>query len=140
LGAEVTLHGADSDELVRSIIDVTDGGAHVSMDALGSWITCRNSISCLRRRGRHVQVGLMSGDQANPPLPVGRIIAYELEFKGSHGMQAHRYDAMLGMILAGRVSPDDLISDRISLSEAPAALMQLPEVTQRGITVITDFG
>jgi alcohol dehydrogenase len=140
LGAEVALRATDSDGLVRSIVDVTDGGAHVSIDALGSWITCRNSISCLRRLGRHVQVGLMLGDQANPPLPVGRIIAYELELKGSHGMQAHRYSAMLGMILAGRVSPGDLISHRISLSEAPAALMQLPSATQRGITVITDFG
>jgi threonine dehydrogenase-like Zn-dependent dehydrogenase len=55
-------------------------------------------------------------------------------------MQAHRYAAMLGMILAGQVSPGDLISHRISLSEAPAALMQLPRTTQRGITVITDFG
>jgi alcohol dehydrogenase len=140
LGAEVALRATDSDGLVRCIVDVTDGGAHVSIDALGSWITCRNSISCLRRRGRHVQVGLMLGDQANPPLPVGRIIAYELELKGSHGMQAHRYSAMLGIILAGRVSPGDLISHRISLSEAPAALMQLPSATQTGITVITDFG
>ena len=82
----------------------------------------------------------MLGDQANPPLPVDRIIAYELELRGSHGMQAHRYAAMLGMILAGRVSPGDLISQRISLGEAPAALMQLPRTTQRGITVITDFG
>lgn len=139
LGAEVTLDATNGDVVVRSIIDVTDGGAHVSIDALGSWITCRNSISCLRRRGRHVQVGLMLGDQANPPLPVDRIIAYELELRGSHGMQAHRYAAMLGMILAGRVSPGDLISHRISLSEAPAALMQLPHTTQRGITVITDF-
>jgi alcohol dehydrogenase len=82
----------------------------------------------------------MLGDQANPPLQVDRIIAYELELRGSHGMQAHRYPAMLGMILAGRVSPGDLISHRISLGEAPAALMQLPHTTQRGITVITDFG
>jgi alcohol dehydrogenase len=145
LGAEIALHATDplhatdNGGLVRSIREATDGGAHVSIDALGSWITCRNSISCLRRRGRHVQVGLMLGDQANPPLPVDRIIAYELELKGSHGMQAHRYGAMLGMILAGQVSPGDLISRRISLSEAPAALMQLPAATQRGMTIITDF-
>jgi len=140
LGAEIALKAADSDLLVAAILDATDGGVHVSIDALGSWITCRNSILCLRRRGRHVQVGLMAGDQANPPLPVDRIIAYELDFKGSHGMQAHRYGAMLGLILAGRVSPGDLISQRISLGEAPAALMELPRAAQRGMTIITDFG
>jgi alcohol dehydrogenase len=138
LGAEVTLRG-DDEGLLSAIADATGGGAHVSIDALGHRTTCRNSILSLRRRGRHVQVGLLLGDQADPPLPMGRVIGWELQVLGSHGMQAHRYDAMLGMILSGKVDPAVLISRRIGVADAPAALMNMPSSTASGVTVITDF-
>jgi alcohol dehydrogenase len=139
LGAELALRGDDDKALLDAIADATGGGAHISIDALGHRGTCRNSILSLRRRGRHVQVGLLLGDQADPPLPMGRVIGWELELLGSHGMQAHRYGDMLALILSGRIDPDDLISRRIALSDAPAALMDVPQSTERGVTVITDF-
>lgn len=139
LGAELTLCGDDDKALLDAIAAATGGGAHVSIDALGHRSTCRNSILSLRRRGRHVQIGLLLGDQADPPLPMGRVIGWELELLGSHGMQAHRYGDMLGLILSRQIDPDDLISRRIALSDAPAALMDVPHSTERGVTVITDF-
>jgi alcohol dehydrogenase len=137
LGAEIALRG---DDIPDAIADATGGGAHVSIDALGHRDTCRDSILSLRRRGRHVQVGLLAGDQADPPLPMGRVIAWELALIGSHGLQAHRYDEMLGLILSGKVDPERLISRRIRLGEAPAALMEMPRSAEAGVTVITDFG
>jgi alcohol dehydrogenase len=86
LGAEV---GVLADDDVRAAtVEHTKGGAHVSMDALGSRVTCYNSIACLRPQGRHVQVGLMLGAHADPPVPMGLVIAKELQVMGSHGMQA----------------------------------------------------
>jgi alcohol dehydrogenase len=138
-GAELTFCGDDDKALLDAIADTTGGGAEVSIDALGHRTTCRNSILSLRRRGRHVQVGLLLGDQADPPLPMGRVTGWELELLGSHGMQAHRYADMLALILSGKIEPDDLISRRIALSDAPAALMDVPYSTEPGVTVITDF-
>lgn len=46
----------DAAEAVR---EHTRGGAHLSLDALGSAATAAASVSGLRRRGRHVQVGLL---------------------------------------------------------------------------------
>ena len=86
-----------------AVHELTGGGAQVSVDALGSKVTCRNSILSLRRRGRHVQVGLMLAEEADPPLPMARVIAWELELLGSHGMQAHAYGPMLAMIAAGKL-------------------------------------
>jgi alcohol dehydrogenase len=123
LGAEVALLGDDENALLQAIAEFTGGGAHVSIDALGHRSTCRNSILSLRRRGRHVQVGLLLGDEADPPLPMSRVIGWELELLGSHGMQAHRYGDMLALILSKRVDPEKLVSRRIPLSEAPAALV-----------------
>ena len=67
------------------------------------------------------------------------VVANELEILGSHGMQAHRYDEMLGMIIAGKLSPEKLIGDMISLEESIAALTSMNEFKSGGVTLITRF-
>ena len=37
---------------------------------------------------------------------MAKVIAHELEIYGSHGIQAHRYGAMLAMVEAGTLHPD----------------------------------
>jgi len=136
-GASRVINVAETKDVVSAVRDMTQGGAHVSMDALGSPVTCFNSIACLRRRGRHLQVGLMLGDHARPQIPMDKVIAHEIEIRGSHGMQAHRYPAMMEMILAGRLQPQKLIGKTISLEETPAALMAMDRFQGAGISVIT---
>lgn len=127
---------ADVPELIR---EITSGGAHVSIDALGSPQTCADSINCLRKRGRHVQVGLLLAAQNRPALPMDRVIAHELEIVGSHGMQAYRFPELIAMIEAGRLNPAALIGRRISVAEAPAALQDMGRFTHTGLTVIDRF-
>ena len=81
----------------------------------------------------------MLGDQADPPIPMSRVIGWELEIYGSHGMQAHRYDAMLGMIGSGLLSPDRLIGREITLDQSVEALMAMDRFESIGATVITSF-
>ena len=112
---------------------------HVSLDALGSNVTCLNSIDGLRKRGKHIQVGLMLGDDRMPALPMDRVIADELEILGSHGIQAHRYTELLAMIEAGKLRPELLTGNTISLDDA---LVELPEMNSfrgAGVTVIDRF-
>ncbi|WP_440103162.1 alcohol dehydrogenase catalytic domain-containing protein [Streptosporangium sp. H16] len=120
--------GADVAARVR---ELTSGGAHVSIDALGDPGTCVASIESLRRRGRHVQIGLLPG---LTPLPMGRVIGYELELLGSHGMAAHAYPAMLEAVADGTLSPDALVTRSIGLDEAGAALASIGSVP--GVTMI----
>jgi alcohol dehydrogenase len=93
----------------------------------------------LRKRGRHVQIGLLAGDQANPPLPMGRVIGWELELYGSHGMAAHAYPEMFEMIASGKLQPGRLIGEHIPLDDAPGALMDMDTFPGIGITVIDSF-
>jgi len=125
--------------VVEAVIGITTGGAHVSIDALGHPTTCFNSISSLRRRGRHVQVGLMLAEHATPRIPMAKVIAQELELLGSHGMQAHRYDAMLAMIQSGKLAPEKLLGRTISLEESMEALMSMDRFEGVGVTVVTKF-
>jgi alcohol dehydrogenase len=138
-GAVATINGAQVPDVVGAVREATRGGAHVSIDALGSPATCFNSISNLRRRGRHVQIGLMLGEHAAPKIPMAQVIGHELEIYGSHGMQSWRYEAMLAMIETGRFDPAGLIGQHISLDEAAVALTAMDKASGAGISVITRF-
>jgi alcohol dehydrogenase len=134
-GAAGTVDATGTD-VVSAVHDLSGGGARVSLDALGSVSTYQNSIRCLRRRGRHIQVGLMLAQDAMPPLPMADVIAAELELVGSHGMAAHAYPAMLAEIAAGTLHPERLVTRRISLAQAPAALATLDRASGPGISVV----
>ena len=139
LGATVTINATQAGDVAAAVREATGGGAHVSLDALGSAQTCLSSIAGLRKRGRHIQVGLMLAEHRHAAIPMDRVIADELEILGSHGMQAHRYDAMLAMIASGQLRPELLVGQRISLDEAPAALADLSSFRGAGVTVIDRF-
>jgi alcohol dehydrogenase len=139
VGASVTINAARSVDVVEEIMAATAGGAHVSLDALGSASICFNSISSLRRRGKHIQVGLMLGDDSTAPVPMARVISHELEVLGTHGMQAHRYDAMLAMLQSGKLAPQRLVGATVTLSQSIHVLTQMAQFDASGVTVITDF-
>ncbi|MFE1285361.1 zinc-dependent alcohol dehydrogenase family protein [Streptomyces sp. NPDC058751] len=124
---------ADPAQAVR---ELTGGGAHVSLDALGSPGTCAASVDGLRRRGRHVQVGLLPSPAGVTPVPMARVIALELELLGSHGMAAHAYPPLLELVRAGVLRPDLLVTSAVTLDAAPSALAAMGSDRGPGVTVI----
>ena len=138
-GAAYLLNARNQPDVSTAILEFSKGGVHVSIDALGSKVTCYNSISCLRKRGKHIQVGLLAGSEANPTIPMHLVIAKELEILGSHGMQAHAYPEMMQMILDHKIAPEQLIGRRISLEAAAGALMRMDSFEEKGMAMITQF-
>ncbi len=139
LGAEVALPFRDG--VAEAVREVTDGGAHVSMDAIGSPQTLAAALSALRTRGRHVQVGLLPAAAGPPTVAMDRVIGKELAILGSHGMAAADYPAMLERISAGELRPDRLIGRTISLDDTPAALASMDQPHPfAGMTVILPEG
>jgi len=120
----------------QAVRDIIDGGAHVTLDAVGSPVIAATAVRSLRRRGRHVQVGLLLGEDAMTALPMNVVIAQELEIYGSHGMAAVDYPAMLDLITSGLLQPERLIGSVIGLEEAGEALAAMDAGTTTGITVI----
>jgi alcohol dehydrogenase len=138
LGAEAALDARAGDP-AAAVREATRGGAHVSLDALGSAATCAASVGSLRKRGRHVQVGLMLGDERSVPLPMSRVISHELQLAGVHGMAVRHYPPMLAAIAAGRLDPARLIGAKVPLEDAGAELAAMGRFARRGTTVITSF-
>ncbi len=135
LGADHTLL-ADGTDIPSAVGDLTGGGSHVAIDAVGSEQTCADAILSLRRRGRLVQVGLLPPIDGHPRVPMSRVIGWELDVLGSHGMAATDYPGMLALIEAGSLQPQRLIERTIGLDEAADLLPRFDQATVAGMTMI----
>lgn len=139
VGAVHTLNPRTVDDIPAAIHELTDGGAHVSIDALGNPVTAKNSVLSLRKRGRHVQVGLLLADEDNTPMPMSAVVGRELEIVGSHGMQAHAFPRLMAMISAGKLQPKKLVSRTVDLAEGVKILQSMGDFRHSGVAVIDSF-
>ncbi|MBM9466073.1 alcohol dehydrogenase catalytic domain-containing protein [Nakamurella leprariae] len=125
-------------EIAEQVRSLAGGdGVAVAVDAIGRPDVLAASVLSLGRRGRHVQAGLLLGEHAAPAVPMDRVIAWELQLFGSHGMAAGDYPAMLAEIADGSLDPTLLVGTVAPLTEAPTALAALggrPDVA--GLTVL----
>ena len=139
-GAVETVDASQTDAAAR-IRDVTDGGVHVSMDALGAAETAQASIQSVRPRGTHVQVGLTTDDEKGEiSLPTDYMTRHEISFVGSRGMPPTRYDELFRFIADGRVDPEALVTARVALEDVPDRLAAMDDFETVGVEVVTDFG
>ncbi|WP_395245680.1 zinc-dependent alcohol dehydrogenase family protein [Agromyces sp. MMS24-K17] len=135
LGAIPVKGGEGAAQRVR---EISEGGVEVSIDAFGSPETSLASVRSLRKRGRHVQIGLMVGDAASAPMPMDAVIAGELELLGSHGMAAHEYPDMLWAVATEAFRPIELVGRTIRLEDVPKALAKMGTAgaSGSGMTVV----
>ncbi|WP_117594923.1 zinc-dependent alcohol dehydrogenase family protein [Haloprofundus halophilus] len=142
VGADAVVDSSELDGrgVTSAIRAETDGGAHVSVDALGLEETCRNSIFCLRKRGTHVQLGLTTEkERGEVSLPTDRMTMQEISFLGSRGMPPTRYEELLGLMATGDVDPGALVSREVPLSDVPERLAAMTNYETEGIEVVTEF-
>ncbi|KAB1187767.1 MULTISPECIES: zinc-dependent alcohol dehydrogenase family protein [Haloferax] len=137
LGAEVLVNAAEDDP-VAAVRDATDGGAHVSVDALGVAETCRNSVRCVRPRGTHVQVGLTTdAEKGEVSLPTDWMTRHEISFLGARGMPPTNATDLLSVLASGAVDPGTLVTKTVSLDEVPARLAAMTDYGTVGVEVMT---
>lgn len=141
VGALETINGAEVDDVPKAIRGYTDGGADISMDALGIPETCKNSLACLDVQGQHVQVGMSTTDEEDDgvPLPLNEIVGSEIEFIGSKGMPTQRYPELLRMITSGKLQPTKLVTQKVTLEEVSDRLRAMDDYGTVGIEVVTEF-
>lgn len=122
------------------VMQLTGGGAHVSVDALGNPQTCVDGILSLRKSGRHLQIGITTKAEAGHiRIPVDLIVYKELKMIGSLGMPSHRFDAMLPMIVKKQLQPGKLVTREIALEEVQSIFEGMSNATVNGAFVVTQF-
>ena len=140
IGATHTVNAARTNDVGEAIRDLTGGGAQASIEALGRTETFHNSLRCLAKLGRHVQIGQPLDEHANPPIPLLETVYYrQLVIMGSRGLSALRFPALFEMIAAGRLNIEKLIKNRIALEGATAVLQQMDRHEDVGISLIERF-
>jgi alcohol dehydrogenase len=139
LGAVAVIDASVVDDVPQVIHGLTGRGADLSLDTLGSRVTCGNSIRCLRKRGRHVQVGLLVGDDVSPPIPLELALSRELELVGSHGLQASHYPELFRLITEGKLDPSQLIRHTVSLEDVAAVFADMETFAGYGMTIVNQF-
>lgn len=139
LGAAVTVNAKKNDP-VEAVREITKGGAHVGVDALGIAATCRNALDGVRRRGRHVQIGLTgAAERGEIKLPIDRIVGSEITVVGSGSLPAPGYGAMMRMIEAGKLKPAKLVTRTVPLAEASAVLESMDSFATMGFVVVDSY-
>ncbi|HXR37009.1 MAG TPA: zinc-binding dehydrogenase [Candidatus Binataceae bacterium] len=139
VGADHVINGRNTDP-VAAVRDLTGGGAHVAVDALGIATTCRNALMSLRRRGRHIQIGMTTQQEKGEiSLPIDHIIVMGLHIIGSGVIPAWRYPAMLRMVETGKLSPRKLITQTIALEKAFGVIEQMSTFANLGISVVNSY-
>lgn len=136
VGAELCVDAREAPDVPAQVVEATRGGADVSIDALGSSLTLRQSLESLRKRGRHVQVGLMVGERAAPSVPMGRVIGNELVLYGSHGIASRAYPDVFDLIERKNIPLDAILGPRLGLSDVPAELARMGEFQGLGIALV----
>lgn len=136
-GADATVNAAKVDA-AEAIRDITGGGADVSIEALGAAATTNASVECLGILGRHVHVGMPSGD-GMMNINLRAIYTKQLAFYGTRGMPSWKYPSLLGMIERGDVDISPMLAREVPLSGASAELRLMHGPTPPGTAVITDF-
>ena len=140
LGADIVLDSAKFPNIWQEVRELTNGGVHVSLDALGIEETFQNSIRSLRKLGRHIQVGMPTGNNANVSLALLDLIySRQLKVIGTRGMASSGFSSLLTMIDEGSVKIDSLISKNLKLSQVSEALSQFGKRSEAGITIINNF-
>ncbi|MFB6353301.1 MAG: zinc-dependent alcohol dehydrogenase family protein [Halobacteriales archaeon] len=139
LGAVETVNADDGDP-VEAVRSLTDGGADVSLDALGIDETCQNAINSLGTRGRHVQIGLTGREQAGYiDLPTDTIVMNEIEIRGSSGIPPARYGEIFDMVRTGKLDPGAVVTDHIGLDDVNDELEAMTDYATVGIPVVDEF-
>ena len=131
IGADMAINANDAVAEIQK-----NGGAEISIDALGSQATAEASVKSLRRLGRHIQLGLLLTEDGLTPMAMARVIAWELEILGSHGMAAVDYPKLLEMVSNGQLNPELFIKRVIDLEAGANALAEFNNSVQDGITII----
>jgi alcohol dehydrogenase len=138
-GAELVVEGSDRAVVAAAVAQWTGGeGAEVSVDAVGSPEACRAGILALGRRGRHVQVGLLPPAAGRAEVPMERVVAWELDVLGSHGMAARDYAALLAEVASGRLDLGGVLAPggTVGLEVAGRLLTTMGRTPSRGIVLV----
>lgn len=122
---------------VEKVRELTDGlGAKVCVEGAGVPATLRQAIAAARTGGRVVLLGNPSADVTLPAALISQAMRRELDLLGtwnstfSPAGNNDDWHAVLSAVAAGRLDLDSLVTHRVPLEDAFAALVMMRDQTE----------
>lgn len=122
LGAVEALNPTDAKEFTQDMRRITDGGADVAIEAVGSPATIETAFSTLRRGGRMCLIGYT---EKPAQLPAAKVMFFEYTLMGSLGCRPADYPRIIEMVRRGHIRLDPLVTARTPLSRVNDAAERL---------------
>lgn len=140
MGAVETVNGAEIDDVPGEVQDITNGGAQISVDALGIRTTCLNSINSVEPTGTHVQIGITTSDEEGRiDMPIDYMLHSEIDCLTAKGFQPHRYNELFRLMDKGKIHPEKLVTKHVHLDDINDRLEAMTDFETKGVEVITEF-
>jgi len=137
-GAEATVKAGPN--APAEVIEISKGGAAVTVDALGASDTTIPAILSLAKAGRHVQLGLTGiNDAGTISIPMDLVVLKEIRIVGSVGCPTTSYAGLLAMVASGKLKPTRLVEAAVGISEVNGVLTAMTEFRTRGFHVINNW-
>jgi D-arabinose 1-dehydrogenase-like Zn-dependent alcohol dehydrogenase len=137
-GAELTVEAGP--DAPAQIVELTKGGAEVTVDALGSSETTLSALQSLRKYGRHVQVGLTGSQEGGVMgIPMDLMVFNELRIIGSLGCPISSYTGLLSLVAAGKLKPARLVESVVSVADVNRLLSEMTNFNTLGLNVINEW-
>jgi D-arabinose 1-dehydrogenase-like Zn-dependent alcohol dehydrogenase len=137
-GAEATVKAGPNAS--AEVVEISKGGAAVTVDALGARETTISAILSLAKAGRHVQLGLTGVEDAGTiGIPMDLLVVKEIRIAGSLGCPTTSYGALLGMVASGKLKPSRLVEAAVSISEVNEVFTAMTGFQTRGFHVINNW-
>ncbi len=129
---------ASEKNLVRVVKEATNGGADITIDAIGSEQTTLPALRSLRKGGRHIQVGLTGRQEKGViSLPVDAMVLGEITLKGSFGCSVTSYPGLLALVARGKLQPKRLVTNTVPVEKAGEVLLLMTDFATVGFNIIT---
>ena len=118
LGATHTVNAKETDA-IQKVLELTNGGADVVMEAVGAPVTIQQTIKMAKPGATIVFIGMPTVDDI--PLRVVEAICKEVDIKTIF-RYANAYPPAINLVSKGKVDVKTMITTRFSLDEVQEAL------------------
>lgn len=136
-GAVTLIVDGDSSRIAEGVRGLTSGGADVTVDALGSVHTLTPALESLKKKGRHLQLGLTGAEEKGfLPTALDSVVKRELAIFGSVGCPRGSFEKLLAMVASGKLDPGRLVSRRMGLAGIDNAFLEMSDYRNSGFSIV----
>jgi len=136
-GASQTLNAKSVEKVPKAVRKMTNGGAEVSMEVIGSPKTIQQAFDSTRSGGKVIVVGYT---HENATINAGRLMFRELEVIGSLGCPLQDFPKLLYLIAIGKLEVEPMVTHRYKLEDINEGLAFLEKGHPDLIRSIVEIG